>query len=132
MSIDGAEGLPCHKECAQELLRAGREVTSPVTIHGRPHRLCCVPVYGRIVSVLVQGESAEPASNSNTRDAHLTPRELDVLRLLAEGSAVPAIAERLGVGPSTARAHVENMRRKLGVRTQAALVAYGFRHGYLD
>lgn len=140
MSIEGISGLPCHEECAQELLRCGKETTSEVMIHGRAHQLCCMPVVGKIISVLFPVDSPLRASNtgasntgaSNTAgDPHLTPREIDVLHLLAQGHAAPAIAEQLGIGPSTARAHVENMRRKLGVKTQAALVAVGFRHGYL-
>ncbi len=135
MSIEGISELPCHQECAQGLLRSGKETTSEVMIHGRTHRLCCMPVAGKIISVLFPVDSQLQASNTGaqttTDDPHLTPREIDVLHLLAQGHAAPAIAEQLGIGSSTARAHVENMRRKLGVKTQAALVAVGFRRGYL-
>ncbi len=135
MSIEGVSGLPCHETCAQELLRSGKETSSEVMIHGRAHRLCCMPVVGKIISVLFPADSPLRASNTGASnsagDPHLTPREIDVLELLAQGHAAPAIAEQLGIGPSTARAHVENMRRKLSVKTQAALVAVGFRRGYL-
>ena len=55
----------------------------------------------------------------------LTPRETDVLRLLAEGKANREIAADLGVGENTVRTHVSSILAKLGVqsRTQAALYA---------
>ncbi len=55
----------------------------------------------------------------------LTPRETDVLRLLAEGKANRQIGADLGVGENTVRTHVSNILVKLGVqsRTQAALQA---------
>ena len=59
----------------------------------------------------------------------LTPREREVLRLLAEGLDNKAIAARLSLSPDTARTHVVKLLAKLGVdsRLQAALLA--LRHG---
>ncbi len=55
----------------------------------------------------------------------LTPRETDVLRLLAEGKANKQIAADLTIGENTVRTHVSSILAKLGVqsRTQAALYA---------
>jgi DNA-binding NarL/FixJ family response regulator len=55
----------------------------------------------------------------------LTEREVDVLRLLAEGYANKEIARDLGIGEKTVKTHVSNILAKLGVqsRTQAALYA---------
>ncbi|MDX1689073.1 MAG: response regulator transcription factor [Candidatus Promineifilaceae bacterium] len=55
----------------------------------------------------------------------LTPRELEVLRLLAEGLANKEIARQLSIGEKTVKTHVSNILSKLGVlsRTQAALQA---------
>lgn len=55
----------------------------------------------------------------------LTPRETEVLRLLAEGLANKEIARALGIGEKTVKTHVSNILSKLGVlsRTQAALQA---------
>ena len=55
----------------------------------------------------------------------LTPRELEVLRLLAKGKSNPQIAQDLVISRATAKTHVERIIRKLGVsdRTQAALRA---------
>lgn len=56
----------------------------------------------------------------------LSPREREVLSLIGRGLTNAAIAERLGVAPSTVKTHVDAVRSGLGVRTrvQAALVAY--------
>jgi DNA-binding NarL/FixJ family response regulator len=55
----------------------------------------------------------------------LTTRELEILRLLGEGRANKEIAAELGISERTARTHVSNILRKLGLssRTQAALWA---------
>jgi pimeloyl-ACP methyl ester carboxylesterase/DNA-binding CsgD family transcriptional regulator len=54
----------------------------------------------------------------------LTGRELEVAELVAEGLTNQAIARRLSVAPRTAEAHVENIRRKLGVRSRAQIAAW--------
>lgn len=55
----------------------------------------------------------------------LSPRELEILRLIAEGRANKEIARRLTISERTTRTHVSNILRKLGLtsRTQAALLA---------
>ncbi len=57
--------------------------------------------------------------------AELTPRELEVLTLLAEGLSNKALAKRLAVGEKTIKTHVSSVLAKLGLkdRTQAALFA---------
>ncbi len=62
----------------------------------------------------------EPASTG----PRLTGRELTVAELVAEGLTNQAIARRLSVAPRTAEAHVENIRRKLGVRSRAQIAAW--------
>jgi len=50
---------------------------------------------------------------------HLTDRELQVLVLMAEGMNMPEMAAKLVVSPATAKFHMENICRKLGVRTRS-------------
>lgn len=62
----------------------------------------------------------------------LTSRELEILRLLAEGLAAPRIAEELHLSPATVRSHLQNLYEKLEVSTQAAAVAAAMRQGLLE
>jgi len=68
------------------------------------------------------GFLGEPASPSP--GPRLTGRELEVAGLIAEGLTNHAIARRLSVAPRTAEAHVENIRRKLQVRSRAQIAAW--------
>ncbi|MDP4332778.1 LuxR C-terminal-related transcriptional regulator [Curtobacterium sp. A7_M15] len=57
----------------------------------------------------------------------LTPREQDVLRLVATGIGNREIADGLGISPNTVKYHVANLLRKLGARTRAELAAVSSR-----
>jgi DNA-binding NarL/FixJ family response regulator len=61
---------------------------------------------------------------------HLTPRELEVLELLAEGLSPEEIASRLVISVKTVGTHIEHIFRKLGVRTRAQAVAVAYREGF--
>jgi DNA-binding NarL/FixJ family response regulator len=61
--------------------------------------------------------------------SELTPREREVMGLVAAGLSNGEIAERLVVTPATAKTHVSRARRKLGARDRAQLVMYAFATG---
>jgi DNA-binding NarL/FixJ family response regulator len=56
----------------------------------------------------------------------LTERELEIMRLVAEGLSNAEIAGRLVISPLTAKTHVSNVLRKVGCRDRAALVALAY------
>jgi DNA-binding NarL/FixJ family response regulator len=64
--------------------------------------------------------------------AVLSPREREVISLLAEGLTGPQIAERLYISPATVRTHVENAMGKLEARTRVHAIAIALRQGLLD
>lgn len=61
----------------------------------------------------------------------LTPRELEVLQLAADGHNAPAIARELFLSPATVNTHFANIYEKLKVRDRAAAVARGMRLGVI-
>jgi len=63
--------------------------------------------------------------------AVMSARELEVLRLVAQGLSDPEIAERLVVSPHTVHRHVANIRTKLRLPSRSAAVAYAARAGLL-
>jgi two-component system, NarL family, nitrate/nitrite response regulator NarL len=68
----------------------------------------------------------------NARRVRLTERELEVLRLLAEGLSAPEIGKRLFIEPSTVKTHLKHLYAKLEVGDRAAAVAAGMRQGLVE
>ncbi len=77
-----------------------------------------------IIARKVLEELTRPAEKPTTPDP-LTPREVEVLRLVAQGLGNPEIADKLVISKATVRTHVSNIMSKLHLanRTQAALYA---------
>lgn len=59
----------------------------------------------------------------------LSPRELEVVQLIADGASNKKIGDHLGISTHTAKYHVNGIMKKLGVDTRAAAVAAAFRAG---
>lgn len=85
------------------------------------------------VQVLVDfltGGAARPRPITQRRaNDKLTPRELDVLRLVAGGDANGEVARRLGLSVHTVERHLANLYPKIGARGRADATAYAIRHG---
>jgi two-component system, NarL family, nitrate/nitrite response regulator NarL len=62
----------------------------------------------------------------------LTPRESEVLHMIAEGLSAPEIARRIHLSPTTVKTHLHTLYEKLGVSDRAAAVAEGMRRGLLE
>jgi DNA-binding NarL/FixJ family response regulator len=62
----------------------------------------------------------------------LTPREVEVLRLVAEGRSNRQVAEALFISAKTASVHVSNILAKLGVSTRVEAAAIAHRSGLAD
>jgi DNA-binding NarL/FixJ family response regulator len=72
------------------------------------------------------------ARDIDARLQQLTPREREVLALLAEGLDNRAIAEQLHISPETARAHVVNLLSKLNVGSRLQAAVFAIRHGIVS
>ena len=77
------------------------------------------PVLAAVLGFLGEPAGVQP---------RLTGRELEVARLVADGLTNHSIAVRLSIAPRTAEAHVENIRRKLEVRSRAQIAAWITEH----
>jgi DNA-binding CsgD family transcriptional regulator len=99
----------------------GMAVVSPVVL----------PTSGTARERSARRESRMPAVLTAEADdePHLTERELQVLRLLAEGLGNKQIGAQLGISASTVKYHLQAIFTKLGVRTRSEAVSYGLRSG---
>lgn len=79
---------------------------------------------------LVQKEPTRPPDPPSPLRA-LTPREQEVLRLIAKGETAKGIAEALHISTATARNHTQRILGKLGVHTKLEALVLAFRHNLL-
>lgn len=78
------------------------------------------------------GLDAKTKTTGDARYDTLTPREQEVLVLLAEGRSMKMIGERLFISPKTVENHRSNIMRKLDIRSSIELVRYAAKIGLID
>jgi len=113
----GAVGYLLKNAASDELIRAVRTVASGLTY-----------VSPSIAAVVV-GNVGEPAAPATTLKKPLSPREREVLQLLAEGNASKEIATRLSVSVATVESHRRQIVEKLNIHSIAQLTKYAIREG---
>jgi DNA-binding NarL/FixJ family response regulator len=87
-------------------------------------------VQRRLLAAAASGPAPAPVSGTPTGTAPdgLTPREVDVLRLIAGGLSNREIASRLYLSEATVKSHINRLFAKTGVRDRAQAVQYAYRH----
>jgi DNA-binding NarL/FixJ family response regulator len=113
----GGSGYVLKSSAGDELRTAIREA-----VKGRTY------VTQSIAEAVKQGLSPRSNAWRNPLDK-MTPRQREVLQLLAEGLQVKEIAIKLGVSPRTVEFHKYRIMDELGLRTSAEIARYAARHG---
>ena len=132
-------GDPVQNFDMQTRTKAGRSVWLNMSIVATPngprgpltvHLFRDVTAAKELLNLVRQNFAARaPGSLENNDD--LTKRELEILRLLANGESTRAVADRLHVSTATVRNHVQNILGKLGVHSRLQAVAYATTHRLL-
>jgi len=80
----------------------------------------------------LRGEPPNPAADLRSAQTHavLSPREQEIVRLIAAGSSNKEIARELGVAESTVKIHVQHILRKLNLSSRVQVAVYASTHGY--
>lgn len=76
--------------------------------------------------------AADGAGNRIERLLSLSPREREILDLIADGDDADRIGTRLGISRATVYTHVRNAMTKLGVKTRGEAIALSVRYSYLE
>jgi HD-GYP domain-containing protein (c-di-GMP phosphodiesterase class II) len=84
-----------------------------------------------VAAVLEAAGQKRSSRRRDLRPAGLSEREIEVLRLVADGCSNPEIAERLVISRRTAEHHVQHIYAKLGVSSRAAVALFALEHDLL-
>jgi DNA-binding NarL/FixJ family response regulator len=86
------------------------------------------PAVQRQLITAVRRGDTPPGPDGNELPDRLTPREAEVLELIAAGLSNGEIADRLVVSSATVKSHVNHLFAKIGARDRAQAVAYAYQH----
>jgi HD-GYP domain-containing protein (c-di-GMP phosphodiesterase class II) len=79
----------------------------------------------------VLAAAGQPSRRASQAATTLSPREIEVLKLVARGSSAKQVARALAISPKTARNHIQNIYAKAGVTTRAAAALYALENGII-
>jgi DNA-binding NarL/FixJ family response regulator len=116
----GASGYLLKQSAGDELITAIDQV-----LQGRPY---ITPLIAEDLIPMI----LESKDHSEGKGPDITPRQRQVLQLIAEGKSLKQVALILEISVRTAESHKYEMMQKLGVRTNAELIQYAFRIGLIS
>jgi HD-GYP domain-containing protein (c-di-GMP phosphodiesterase class II) len=80
----------------------------------------------------VLAAAGQPHGKRRSGPAGLTPREIEVLALIARGATTRQVAQRLEITPKTAETHIERIYSKTGVSTRSTATLFAMQHGLIE
>jgi DNA-binding NarL/FixJ family response regulator len=116
----GASGYVLKSVADRDLVEACR-----ATMRGEPF------LYPGAVTALIRDHLARAESGNGESDV-LTPRELEILKLIAEANTSREIADLLVISVKTVERHRANLLEKLGMRDRVELTRYAIRRGLVE
>jgi DNA-binding NarL/FixJ family response regulator len=117
----GASGYVLKSAADRDLVEACR-----AALRGEPF------LYPSAVAALIRDFLERAREGEATPSDPLTPRELEVVKLIAEAHTTAEIAELLSISPRTVERHRENLLGKLGMRDRVELTRYAIRRGLVE
>ena len=117
----GASGYVLKSAANRDLIEACR-----ATMRGEPF------LYPAAVTALIRDYLDRASRGEATPEDPLTPRELEVVKLIAEGHTSEEIAEQLFISKKTVDRHRANILEKLGMRNRVELTRYAIRRGLVE
>jgi DNA-binding NarL/FixJ family response regulator len=117
----GASGYVLKSAANQDLIEARR-----AALRGQPF------IYPAAASALVRDYLDRAARGEATPTDLLTPRELEVTKLIAEGLTSDEIAGTLVIAKNTVNRHRDNILEKLGMRNRVELTRYAIKRGLVE
>jgi DNA-binding NarL/FixJ family response regulator len=112
----GASGYVLKHSASSELLTAIREA-----LQGRTY-----------VTPMIAGELLHSYQAGGSQPRQLTPRQREVLQLIAEGRSAKEVAALLKISVRTAQSHKARIQETLGLQSTSELVQYAIRHGLIS
>lgn len=94
--------------------------------------ISCAGGSGYVPTQIASGLALEVRQRARGDATLLSPREGEIIKLIADGLSVPDIAARLHLAPTTVRTHVQRLYEKLGVSDRAAAVAEAMRRRLVE
>ena len=117
----GASGYVLKSAADRELVEACRSA-----MRGEP------VIFGGAVTALIRDYLERVRHGEDPREEPLTPRELEVVKLIAEAHTNEQIAEQLVISRKTVERHRANVLEKLGMRDRVELTRYALRRGLIE
>jgi two-component system response regulator NreC len=123
--VRGAQGYVLKEDADTELLSAIQTI--------KKDDIYISPSFASdVIKKLIQRSSSKANQTKRTIFHDLTPREREVLKLVAEGNSNKKIASKLGLSVRTVEHHRLNTMKKLGVTNTACLVRYAYEHRLVE
>jgi HD-GYP domain-containing protein (c-di-GMP phosphodiesterase class II) len=151
MATERLDGSGYHRGLAGAAIPAAGRILAAADVYRaltepRPYRAALSPKQagdellgevrsGRLASDAVDAVLAAAGQRRGKRSAGpagLTPREVEVLGLIARGASTRQVGRSLGITPKTAETHIERIYAKTGASTRSTATLFAMQHGLLD